>query len=223
MKGIIGKDLPVPYSSGLRSGNAAFLVQTDDGRFAMVMGGAMLDARMMEPYKLEKPPVNLTPQDRNFRGTADEFAAAFPRYMEKAASAAGLNPKSYDRVTAYLIEAVRTCDGITPAMAQAATTSPVPRVEMEDVRKLGKQYLPCTQPFGIVPDELTHGLARGVMLGISPLGAPDLRHPWRDRKAMHVAVLFVPLPGDPRPRGANGLEALFANYGIVAATITKAP
>lgn len=62
------------------------------------------------------------------------------------------------------------------------------------------------------------------MLGISPLGAPDPRHEWRDRKTMHiaVAVLFTSLPGDPRPRGANGLEALFVNYGIVAGTIAKA-
>ncbi len=222
VKGIIGKDLPVPYSRALQSGHAAYLVQTDDGRFAMVMGGAMHDARTMEPYKFEKPPVNLTPQERKFRGTTDEFATAFPRYMEKAASAAGLNPKSYDGVTAYLIEAVRTCDGITPEMAQSATTSPIPRVEMEDVRKLGKQYFPCTQPFGIVPEELTRGLPRGVTLGIGPLGAPNPLHGWRDRKAMHVEVLFTSLPGDPRLRGASGLEALFANYGIVAATIAKA-
>ena len=221
VKGAISQNLPVPYSRAARSGNTAILVQIDDGRFAMVMGGALLNTEMAEPYKYEKPPVDRSPQDRMFRGTMGEFAAAFPRYMERAASSAGLDPKSYAKAAEYVIDVVKRCDGITPEMAQSATKSPIPRVEMEDVRNLGTEYIPCSQPVGTVPGELTRGLQRGVTLGIAPLGAQDARHRWRDRKAIHVEVLFTAVPGDPRVRGAIGLEPLFANYGIVAATIDE--
>lgn len=220
VKGVIARDLGVPYSNPpLRSGNAAFLVQIDDGRFAMVMGGAFLNTQMVEPYKFQKPPVPLSVQDRRFNGSAEEFAAALPRYMESAASAAGLNPRSYDRITAFLIDAAKTCDGITPDMAQATVATQFGPIAVENLRNLGKQYTPCW--LHGIPDELTQEMPRRVMFSIVPLGAQDVHHQWRDRKAMHVEVLFTPLPSDPRPRGSNGLEALFANYGIVTATITR--
>jgi hypothetical protein len=217
VKGVIGRDLPVPYSSApsLRSGNAAFLVQIEDGRFAMVMGGAMLNVQMAEPYKFEKAQVPLSVQPRAFQGTVDEFAAAFPGYLERAASAAGLNPGNYGRVAAYLIDVVKTCDGITPEMAQS-TASQFPG-HMEDLRKLGKQYTPCQLTMAAIPQDVKQGLERDVIASITPIGGRG----WADRQWLSVVVQFTPLPGDSRIRGANGFAALFANYGIVSAKITK--
>ena len=42
------------------------------------------------------------------------------------------------------------------------------------------------------------------MFSLDPQGAHDPHRLWSDRKAMQVVVQFTSLPGDPRPRGANG-------------------
>lgn len=215
VKGVIGRDLPVPYSSD-RTGNAAYLVEMDDGVFAMIAAGAMLDPKMMEPYKFEKPPVPLTREERTFRGSIGEFVAALPKFMERAATAAALNPRNYEKVTAFTIETAKACDSITPEMARSVTS----RFGIEDLHTLGKQYEPCQGLTAPIPESAKTwkpDVERSVVVSITPVGGRG----WRDRKWMSVVLQFTPLNGDSRPRGENGMAALFDHYGIVAATITE--
>jgi hypothetical protein len=77
-----------------------------------------------------------------FNGTVDEFAAAFPEYLERAAMARGLDPRNYDRESKFTIDTIRTCTAITPQMARSVTN----RYHVTDLSRLGEQYRVCTYP-----------------------------------------------------------------------------
>lgn len=49
----------------------------------------------MEPDKLEKPPAALSVEDRRLSGSAKEFAAVFPRYMQTAGVCGRSEPKKF--------------------------------------------------------------------------------------------------------------------------------
>ena len=213
VKGMLSRKVTVPYIAA-DSGNETILVQTDDGQFAMLMSGAITEPKILEPYRFEKPPVPLTHEERLFQGSLEEFVAAFPRFVQKAASAAGLNPQSYEKETAYVIEAVRTCAGITAEMGLRATMPS----RIEDVRRLGPQYGPCQNMITPVSDAVkqwNRDTERGMVASISPRGGRG----WQDRRSISVVVQFTSIKGDPPLRGANGLAALFDAYGVVSAMI----
>jgi hypothetical protein len=76
-----------------------------------------------------------------FTGTADQFAAAFPGFLQQAAAAAGYDPQAFAKESAFVIDSVRTCAQITPAMG-AQATSPMPGHRVV-TRMLGQQYAIC--------------------------------------------------------------------------------
>ena len=84
-----------------------------------------------------RKPKPVTPQ---FMGTADEFAAALPGFMQRVVMAAGLDPQKYEKESAYVINAARTCAQITPQMAASVTSQGRPPAHLD---KLGEQYKVC--------------------------------------------------------------------------------
>ena len=94
-----------------------------------------------------------------FAGTADQFAAAFPDFLSKAASSDGLEAKAFDKESAFVVDSVRACAQITPAMAaQGTSRGPLGRGPgIVDLRALGPRYAACanggsTEPNGQFPD-----------------------------------------------------------------------
>ncbi len=80
-----------------------------------------------------------------FAGTADQFAASLPDLLRKAASEAGFDAQAFAKESAFVVDSVRACAQITPAMATQATwRGPTGRGPgIVDVRMLGKQYAAC--------------------------------------------------------------------------------
>ena len=96
---------------------------------------------------LARPGTNVSPWAKammnppKFTGTADQFAAAFPGFLQQAAEAAGYDPQAFTKESAFVIDSVRTCAQITPAMG-AQATSPMPGHRVV-TRMLGQQYAIC--------------------------------------------------------------------------------
>ena len=55
-------------------------------------------------------------EDKRFTGTADEFAAAFPDLLRRAAAEARLDAQKYAKAAEIVVNGVKTCAQITPAM-----------------------------------------------------------------------------------------------------------
>jgi hypothetical protein len=73
-----------------------------------------------------------------FAGSAEEFAAALPGFLQKAAQAAGFDAPAYEKESAFVIDYVRTCAQITPEMAAQATWH-----GQVVTRNIGPQYAIC--------------------------------------------------------------------------------
>ena len=73
--------------------------------------------------KRERSLVPSTPgylrEDKRLAGTADEFAVAFPGMLAAAAASAGLDARKYAKAAEIVVDTVRTCAQITPAMGQS--------------------------------------------------------------------------------------------------------
>lgn len=76
-----------------------------------------------------------------FAGSAGQFATAFPGFLQQAAAAAGFDAKAFEKESAFVVDSIRTCAQITPAMA-AQATSPMPGHRVV-TRTLGQQYVVC--------------------------------------------------------------------------------
>lgn len=149
-----------------------------------------------------------TQLDRQFKGTAEEFAASFPVFLERAAAARGLYPSDFQRETEFIIGAVRTCAQITPQMALNVTTP----YGQEDLSKLGKQFDVCHFGYRGVSSEVNpsfkNQVDNGIVLVINSIGN------WRDGRGFSVEVLFSGLIGEN-----YSLSSLFNSHGIVYAVI----
>ncbi len=213
VRSVLSHPVPLAYTS-VKSGRSTVLVELDDGRFAMVAEGELLDKNILEPYHFEKLPVPLTLEERRFIGTLDAFQSALPGFVAKAARAAGLDPHNYDRETAYILKAVDTCAKITPKIAAGVTD----RYGRENLLKLGEEYEPCQLSRVIVSAKVkawTLEKERGIVLSIRPSGLSYKDAP----SGLNVVIEFTWLKGDPPVRGTTALGGLFELYGIVSAKI----
>jgi len=88
----------------------------------------------------------------NFAGSVDQFAAALPGFLQKAAQAAGYDAQAFSKESASVVDAVRTCATITPAMATRATRNGPLGQGMIVMRDLGQQYTICQSGTGFGPN-----------------------------------------------------------------------
>jgi hypothetical protein len=78
-----------------------------------------------------------------FAGTTEQFVTAFPRFLEQAAQTAGFDAQAYKKESAFVMDSVRSCAQITPAMAAQATRGGPPGYGQVVTRTLGEQYAVC--------------------------------------------------------------------------------
>jgi hypothetical protein len=148
--------------------------------------------------------------DRTFSGTVDEFAAALPGYVEKAAYAMRTEPKNYAKEMDFVIAAVRTCSEIDSQMF----SSLIGRGRGIDFSLLGTKYGICGRRMIPVSERVGHNPAagdRGIELEFEGVGGYG-----QEGRGFHAIVRFSHLQGD------SFRNVSFDNYGIVAATIPTA-
>lgn len=95
---------------------------------------------LVRPGTTVSPWVRAMLNPPKFTGTADQFAAALPGFLQKAAAVAGFDANAFAKESAFVIDSVRTCREITPEMATQATNPMGHRVV---TRTLGQQYVVC--------------------------------------------------------------------------------
>jgi len=214
-KGVLTADVGIPYAGG-KSGNWAALVELGDGTFGMIAGGALHSKSVLEADHPIKVLVPLTPQERMFKGTVDAFLTALPGFVQRAATAAGLDPHSYDKETAYLLDVVRTCGQITPVMVTSVTD----RIGYPDFKKLGPKYGEYCVSIGSPSDRVktwNKETERGIVYHLLSVG----KSPWLDGHGFILWASFTQLASDNnRLLGADPFRTLFNDYGIFYATIT---
>jgi hypothetical protein len=74
-----------------------------------------------------------------FAGTTEQFIAAFPGFLRQAAQEVGFDAQAYQKESAFVMDSVRSCAEITPAMAAQVTT----RFGQVVTRTLGEKYAVC--------------------------------------------------------------------------------
>lgn len=87
-----------------------------------------------------------------FAGSVDQFAAALPGFLQKAGQAAGFDGQAFSKESASVVDAVRTCATITPAMAARATRNGPLGQGMIVMRDLGPEYAICQSGTGFGPN-----------------------------------------------------------------------
>ena len=177
----------------------ARVVELGDGRLGLVpeedlrQGYAFYAKNPSDPLRaavsVPKPP-EVVP-GRQFEGTAEQFAAVFPELLRKAALANGLAPETFDGEKAYIIDLVRTCAQVTPAMVQSVTDAQ----DRVLLNRLGSgQYKRCNWTFSdVTPYVRTWDKQkeRGIyIMGPRPAGR------WPDGHGFTVKILFTRLPTD---------------------------
>jgi len=168
-------------------------------------------------------------QQREYRGSVEGFVAAFPEFLQRAASVAGVANGDFSKETAFIIDAVRTCGQITPEMATSvfAVKGTVWRKPdgVEELEKLGPQYEVCNSRNGVgvssrvtgVPEEMS----RGIGLTIHPLGSYNMSNGvarWAEGKGFTVQVFFGQMKGDDRDMRGARLQPTF-DYEIIHAIL----
>jgi hypothetical protein len=104
----------------------------------------VVGANIQDFHAPNVPQVTVTPlpntRNLDFRGTADDFAKAFPAFLSRAAAAKGLDPHTYEKEQAFIAAAFRTCMKITPQMIRNVTD----QFGMARLNKLSDQFHTCT-------------------------------------------------------------------------------
>ena len=140
---------------------------------------------------------------REYRGTVEGFATAFPAFLQRAATVAGFADRDFSKETAFIIDAVKTCGQITPDMAKSVFEPNGKTVwrkvdGVERLEKLGPQYQVCEVKNGLpVPPQVTG--VRGLGLRIEPFGSYKLSNglsQWQEGKGFIAQVLFAQMKGD---------------------------
>ena len=144
------------------------------------------------------------PPGPQFSGTVDEFAAAFPGFLQRAVLARGLDPRNYEKEAGFIVGAVRTCAQIPPQMV-SSVTDPYRRVHFE---KLGEQYRIC-QHGGNISYQVKQNVDRvnpNVWLSFTPS---------RDRVKAGTSLTVTLMGGQTSDTDATSLPT----WSVVAATI----
>ena len=87
-------------------------------------------------------PLTYQREDKQFAGTADQFATEFPERLRQAATAVGLNAASFAKAAAIVMDTVKTCARITPAMGMSVAGKGPRGLDAGD-RLEGGQYRHC--------------------------------------------------------------------------------
>ncbi len=173
-------------------------------------------APSISPATRPAPPQVATRPELQFTGSPEDFARAFPGFLQRSSSALALDSRRYEKESAALIEIVRTCARITPEMAQRS----IDPYRRERLRTLGEEFKVCEASWGYssvsdkvkASDRLTE---RGIVYQIRAANH------WRD--GFLIRVLFTALKSDPALPQANSLDdairAGFNAQGIVLAKI----
>jgi hypothetical protein len=111
-------------------------------------------------------------EDKRFAGTADQFASEFPERLRQAATAAGLNAASFAKAAAIVVDTVKTCARITPAMGLSVAGKGPRGLDAGDQLEGGK-YTHCFVGEGVrllstAGDVPPAAGERGLTLIISP-------------------------------------------------------
>ena len=105
--------------------------------------------RALQPPPLVRPGTPISPSadamlhPPKFSGTVDQFADAFPSFLKKAGEAGGFDAQAYQKEVALVINTVRTCDEITPAMVAKVTKPGPPYFGQLATRNIGAKYAVC--------------------------------------------------------------------------------
>lgn len=134
-----------------------------------------------------------------FAGTADQFATAFPGFLRQAAPAAELDAEAFGKESDFVINSIRACAQITPAMAAQTTREDLPGgAWLVNTRALGAQYAICQAGGGTEPN----AQFPGTRIAIQMLASGEN---WLQGKGFTAFVFFS------RPK--------VGNYPIIYATI----
>lgn len=150
-------------------------------------------------------------EDKQFAGTADQFATEFPERLRQAATAAGLNAASFAKAAAIVVETVKTCARITPAMAQSVAGKGPRGLDAGDQLDGGK-YTHCfvgegVRLFSTAGDAPPAAGERGLTLIIDPPGG--FPGGWVKGNSFGVDVFFPPAnSANPYLLTAQGVETI---------------
>jgi hypothetical protein len=151
-------------------------------------------------------------EKRLFTGTVEEFAKTLPTLMKQIISESGLYQTNWEKETAYVIAAARTCEDIIPRVAQ--------RIRNLDALQ-GTKFEAC-HPSINVSTELNPKInlqgQRGIVLAVSI----------RDSKGTFILqASFTRLPSDTLISAQSTMlpdrRYLVNDYSIITATINPAP
>jgi len=190
----------------------------------MIPGALFNHPDIFKPESDVHVPVPLSIQSREFRGTTEEFLKEFPDFVARAAAAAGLDVNQYQKETALILAAVRTCAQITPQIANSVTDQSGQEMletigsgEYEACNS-GRRQLIRRQPYYTSASDKVKTWdsqrERGLVFAINVRGEG-----WRYGQGFTVEVDFTGLKGDETVKGSNVFATLFDNYGVVRAEI----
>ena len=151
----------------------------------------------LAPPPLVRPGTVLSPAAASmvnppkFAGTADQFAAAVPDLLQRAAAAAGLDAQAFAKESEYVINSIQTCAQITPGMAADTIRKDVPSArKLVNLRTLGDRYAVCVQGGSTAPN----AQFPDTRIAIQMLAGPDN---WLTGKGFSAFVFFLrPAPGN---------------------------
>lgn len=215
------------------------LVKLADGRFGLIpsddlsYGYTSWRRRLPDPLQAARPEPSrseLAPSDRRFIGTAEQFAAAFPDFLSRAAADWQLDPQSFAQESAYILDLARTCAEITPEMLDTVRN---PANDDIDLQKLANgRFKKCGsietyaihQPRFQIFDLSSLSAAFAAKNQLPPeafkdrginIGGPGRHWGSLDGESFTLRIRFGNLPSDPR----NANQPYPAGYWIVEATI----
>ena len=152
--------------------------------------------------------------DRHFSGTSDEFMAALPGFVARAAAALSFDSSKYQLEYGVIAKALHTCSQITPEIA-GTTRNRYPNGQYgpPNIAKLGSEFDMCKRAYHNVSSlarAYDKTRERGLIITISHSEAAAY---WGQQPGLAVYVYFEKL-------GADASERLdFNSLGIVGADI----
>ena len=197
------------------------LVKLADGRFGLIPNDDVFqgytDYRRKLPDPLQAGPRPSTqasdtpPDDRKFTGTVEQFAAALPNFLKRAAADWQLDPGGFPEESAYILNLARTCSQITPKMLDTVRN---PANDDIDIQKLENgRFKQCDsintylvhQPRFLVFDISSLSAAMAARRQAPPgafeargieLAGPRRPSGWLDGESIMLQVKFTRLPSD---------------------------
>jgi len=199
------------------------LVKVADGRFGLIPTSDLFSGytdyakRMPDPLQQaapERPACDLAPEDRTFNGTAEQFAAAFPDFLKRAAAGWHLDPQSFAPESAYIVDLARTCAQITPEMLDSVRNPANDDIDLQKLangkfRKCDSMNTYVTQAARNLPTPQAFD-GRGI-----ELAGPRRPSHWLDGESFTLRVKFSRLRSDPY----DASHPYPADFWIVEATI----